>query len=82
MGTIVGYPLAGFLADTDVGWPLIFYVTGGMGLVWSFAFWWICASNPSTHKYISREERQYIETSIQVDTAKEETVSVSAGRRG
>lgn len=41
------------------GWPVTFYVTGALGLVWLVAWWWLY-ENPETHPRLSDEERAYI----------------------
>ncbi|HWA25869.1 MAG TPA: MFS transporter [Lacunisphaera sp.] len=41
------------------GWPLTFYVTGGLGLLW-LAAWWRFYENPESHPRLSGAEREYI----------------------
>lgn len=63
MGTVITFPLSGYLAY-NTGWPSIFYVTGGVALVWFFL--WLCVggSTPDRHSFISKKERQFIEISL------------------
>lgn len=49
----------------------MFYVTGGLGIVWVLAWMWIGASTPAEHSGISEEERSQIELSIQSSTSVE-----------
>lgn len=66
-GTVVSLPLSGWLCSLDYmgGWPLAFYIFGVLGLVW-FGFWlWLVYDTPHSHPRISREERLYIERSVQ-----------------
>ncbi len=41
------------------GWPVTFYVTGALGLVWVVA-WWCLYDNPEKHRHLSAAERDYI----------------------
>lgn len=41
------------------GWPITFYVTGGLGVFWLAAWWWLY-ENPETHPRLSAAERDYI----------------------
>lgn len=62
-GTIISLPLSGWLCSLDFmgGWPLAFYIFGGLGIVW-FVFWMYFVFNePRQHPRISPEERRYIE---------------------
>lgn len=66
-GTILALPLSGVLADSSFlgGWPSVFYVFGAAGVLW-FIFWGIIGANsPNQDKWISKEERNYIITSLQ-----------------
>lgn len=63
-GTIVAMPITGLISASWVGWPISFYVFGGMGFFW-VVIWLIFGSNsPSEHKSITEEERNYIESSL------------------
>lgn len=42
------------------GWPSIFYIFGGLGIVWVMCFCTLTSETPSTHKSISNIERDYI----------------------
>ncbi|CAG9786470.1 unnamed protein product [Diatraea saccharalis] len=64
VGTIIAMPLSGVLAETYVGWTLIFYTMAGI-LFFNMGLWyWFSASSPGEHKMISKEERQYIMSSL------------------
>ena len=43
------------------GWPVTFYVTGALGLVW-VAAWRFLYDNPDEHRHLSAVERQYIQS--------------------
>ncbi|XP_042888563.1 putative inorganic phosphate cotransporter isoform X2 [Penaeus japonicus] len=61
-GIVITMMLSGWLCETGVlgGWPLVFYVYGGLGLLWSVAWFLLVSDFPQTHPRISQEERSYI----------------------
>lgn len=61
IGTVVTLAISGAIATSSAGWPGIFYVTGGFGLIWSVLWFLFGSSSPSNHNRISYEERDYIE---------------------
>lgn len=63
-GTVIMLSSSGFLASSSLGWPSIFYVSGGAGILWSVLWLFFGASSPATLKRISAEERAFIENSI------------------
>ena len=66
-GNVAGSLISGVLCDHGFagGWPSVFYVFGATGCLWSFAWFLLCHSSPSTHPRISVSERQYIEKSME-----------------
>uniref|UniRef100_A0A336MCZ8 CSON015207 protein n=1 Tax=Culicoides sonorensis TaxID=179676 RepID=A0A336MCZ8_CULSO len=66
-GTIVSLPLSGWLCSLDFmgGWPLAFYIFGGLGIVW--IFWMLLVfDEPRKHPRISQEEKRYIEIACKI----------------
>ncbi|XP_065369042.1 putative inorganic phosphate cotransporter [Calliphora vicina] len=63
-GTVVMLAASGVMASSSMGWPSIFYISGGVGLVWSAAWFFWAASSPGEYKKISAEEKKLIETSL------------------
>ncbi|XP_060594913.1 sialin-like [Ruditapes philippinarum] len=67
LGTVFALPISGWLCDQKTfagGWPSVFYVFGGIACVW-FLVWTLFAYNtPADHPKISREEREFIESSV------------------
>lgn len=55
---------SGVIASSWLGWPGIYYISGGFGLVWALFWFFFGASTPSQYKAISPEEREFIENSI------------------
>lgn len=56
--------LSGYLATTTWGWPSIFYIFGGLGILWAVVWFALGANSPATHPLISQVERNYIEQSL------------------
>ncbi|XP_028173141.1 putative inorganic phosphate cotransporter isoform X1 [Ostrinia furnacalis] len=66
IGTIIAMPVSGLLAETALGWKLIFYTMSGLLFVNAAIWYWFSASTPGEHRMISKEERQYIENGLQI----------------
>ncbi|EFA07862.1 putative inorganic phosphate cotransporter [Tribolium castaneum] len=64
LGTVVSMIVTGIVSASWYGWPLIFYIYGVMGIVWSIAMAILGSNKPCESKIISEEERTYIETSL------------------
>lgn len=64
-GTVLAMPVTGALAES-AGWEAPFYLFGALGLAWVVAWFFFGADSPSTHRTISKAERDYIETSLNV----------------
>jgi dipeptide/tripeptide permease len=58
-GTIVAMLSSPWLAAHG-GWPLIFYTSGGLGVLWLILFTLLVTETPETHPWISHAERDYI----------------------
>lgn len=63
---VIVMPLAGLLCKYGFagGWPSIFYVLGGAGVVWTALWMRVAADSPKTHNRIHETERKYIVESI------------------
>lgn len=61
-GTIISYPVSGFLAYHEFlgGWPAIFYVFGAICFIWCVLFLNLVKENPSIDPHITEEEKDYI----------------------
>lgn len=62
LGTALMLGISGGIAASSIGWPGIFYVSGGICIVWSVAWFFLCANTPAECAGISKEERQFIDT--------------------
>lgn len=63
IGTVAGNLLSGILLHY-YSWPSVFYVFGVVSIVWFLIFTVICYSNPGSHPFISKEEREYLQTEL------------------
>ncbi|XP_006813909.1 vesicular glutamate transporter 1-like [Saccoglossus kowalevskii] len=63
VGTFLSMPVCGLLAR-EVGWPSIFYVFGGIGVLWFIAWWYFVEDKPSEHPTIGHLELNYIQDTI------------------
>ncbi|VEN35350.1 unnamed protein product [Callosobruchus maculatus] len=62
LGTVVALPVTGAIADTAVGWPVTFYLYGGVGMLWVVCWLIFGRDSPAHHKTISAAERKWIES--------------------
>ena len=65
-GTIVSLPFSGYLCSLKFlgGWPLSFYIFGGLAVVWFVAWIFLVYDTPASHPRISFEEKNYIISQI------------------
>lgn len=64
LGTAVTMVAGGYLLHF-FGWPSVFYVAGGLTLVW-FVFWsFFVYNDPSEHPRITEEELNYIQSHLE-----------------
>lgn len=60
LASVLSFSLSGVIATSKIGWPGIYYVAGGAGITWCL-FWMIFgASSPTTSRFISDKEKEYI----------------------
>ncbi|XP_067658488.1 uncharacterized transporter slc-17.2-like [Haliotis asinina] len=66
IGSLVSSLISGFLCTIpiDNGWPFVFYVFGGISLVWCLVWWLVVYDTPDEHKWISDSEKKYIKENI------------------
>ncbi|XP_050326869.1 putative inorganic phosphate cotransporter [Bactrocera neohumeralis] len=65
-GTIIILSISGTLAASKFGWPSIFYVSGGCGIIWCLVWLLWSADAPHQSKLITPKERNYIESELAV----------------
>ena len=57
MGTVVSLPFSGFLAES-LGWQSVFYVLGGLSLIWSVLWLFLVYDSPQQHPNLHLKEKQ------------------------
>ncbi|XP_011178049.2 putative inorganic phosphate cotransporter [Zeugodacus cucurbitae] len=62
-GTLLSIFISGIIAASAIGWPGLFYVSGGMGLMWCVVWLLLGANNPAESKFITKAELDYIVSS-------------------
>ncbi|XP_020709772.2 sialin [Athalia rosae] len=63
LGAAITMPICGYLI-ASLGWESVFYVTGGISLIWSIVWFLVVFDSPAQHPRISSTERRYIEEAI------------------
>ncbi|XP_014769636.1 uncharacterized transporter slc-17.2 [Octopus bimaculoides] len=66
LGSVVGLSTSGYLCvyGFDNGWGSIFYVFGGLSLVFSCVWFYVVYDTPDVHPTISEKEHSYLNRSI------------------
>lgn len=59
-GPAVGFPLAGIITDY-FGWDYIYYVNGGLGVIFVLFWTWVSEEKPAHHSKITAGELSFIE---------------------
>lgn len=73
VGTVIAMPISALLA-TSLGWESIFYVFGGVGILWHITWAIFIKSSPAQDSCISKDELEYIQSNV--STADEATQNV------
>lgn len=60
VGAVLAFQVGGFLADTALGWPSTFWVTGGLCITMAILLTIFGAASPQQHKSITDQERNFI----------------------
>lgn len=75
LGTVIMLGVSGFIAASTLGWPGIFYISGGLTAIWSILFDFLGCDSPAASKGISKEEKDFIESAKGVLTKGEKRVT-------
>lgn len=65
IGTIVCNLISGHLITATKDWASVFYLFGGLGILWYVFFQFLCFSDPKQHPYITDEEREFLEKELE-----------------
>ncbi|XP_057651895.1 putative inorganic phosphate cotransporter [Diorhabda carinulata] len=69
-GTIISLFTNGLIASSQLGWPFCFYIYGAIGYLWVLLFLFLGSSSPAQCSRISKEEKEYIESSTKIKVNK------------
>lgn len=61
-GTVVTLTLSGIIVSSPLGWPAVFFYTGGLGFLWALLFVIFGTNTPAEYKTISLEEKNFIQS--------------------
>ncbi|XP_073955797.1 putative inorganic phosphate cotransporter isoform X2 [Choristoneura fumiferana] len=75
IGTVVAMPVSGILAETAIGWKLIFYSISVLALVTAAVWYLAAASSPEEHRLMGDEEQKYIEKGLKSANIKSASLS-------
>lgn len=64
LGTMVTMAISGILSNSDLGWPVVYYLSGAAGLVWVALWMMLGAGSLSKHRFVSQAEKDYIQASL------------------
>lgn len=71
LGTVLMLASSGVIADSSIGWPGIFYVSGGLAAVWAALWAWFGCNSPQQSLVISAKERDFLESNEECSTSLE-----------
>lgn len=72
LGTVISMLMAGILAG-NWGWESVFYVMGGLSMIWTVLWIWLVQDTPDKQALISAEERILITSSLGTGDSHEKT---------
>ncbi|XP_075165775.1 putative inorganic phosphate cotransporter [Haematobia irritans] len=77
-GTVLAVLVGGSIATSSLGWPGIFYIFCGVGVIWCI-FWILFAANtPNESTFITEAECNYIESSKNVSKQMKQSDKISS----
>lgn len=65
IGTIVSNTISGALISATKDWASVFYLFGGLGLLWFVIWVLICYSDPESHPFISDKEKNFLRKELE-----------------
>lgn len=65
IGTLLANLLGGIIIEyVPGGWEAVFYIFGGISVVWFLLWCVLCYNDPSSHPFISESEKLYLKETI------------------
>lgn len=75
IGTVTTLSTLGLVIES-MGWLWAFMIPGAISILWCFCWCMTVADYPDTHKYISEEEKEYINTTLAGNITKTKVINV------
>ena len=72
-GTVLSMPLSGLLCHS-LGWPVMFYIFGGISCFWVLLWFWIAQDAPDKYTSIDPIELRYIKEQLPSTTSAKKEV--------
>lgn len=63
IGTVLASAVSGFIL-AYLPWPAVFYIWGGVGMVWFILWCLLCYNDPASHPFITQKEKDYLSKTI------------------
>lgn len=60
LGTVIMLAVSGPIVTSYIGWPSLFYISGGVAFIWAIAYLIFGAETPDHSNIISTSERDYV----------------------
>ncbi|GMR38836.1 hypothetical protein PMAYCL1PPCAC_09031, partial [Pristionchus mayeri] len=60
--------------DLFGGWRAIFYLFGGIGIIWFLVWWFVVSDHPSENRWIRAEEAEYLEGRVAAKTKNDASI--------
>lgn len=73
VGNVISMAVTGIIIER-LSWPYVFYIYGFIGILWYVTWIMFVSDTPSTHRFISEEEKKYLEETV-TDITDERKVS-------
>ncbi|KAF7265869.1 putative inorganic phosphate cotransporter [Rhynchophorus ferrugineus] len=65
IGTIICNLVSGQLIQSTREWASVFYLFGGLGIIWFMFFQVLCYSEPKQHPFISDREKEFLKKELE-----------------
>lgn len=75
LGTVAMLAASGVIAASTMGWPGIFYISGGLSAIWAICWSFLGCDSPSVSRSISKLEKDFIESNKSVSTSEQKKVT-------
>jgi MFS family permease len=77
---LAAVPPLGVLIISTWGWPAVFYIFGGVGVVWATFFWFMYRDHPEDHRRVNNAEAAYIHSGLPARSLDKAKVKVPWGQ--